>query len=61
MHGKELQRYRRLFVEKHVELLTESTGAVIPSARGVEGDPADHIRYSSPNEQQPCRKTGCYS
>jgi hypothetical protein len=40
MDAKELQRYRRLLVEKREELLTESTRAV-PAAGGVEGDPAD--------------------
>jgi DnaK suppressor protein len=41
MDAKELQRYRRLLVEKRQELLTESTGAVIPAAGRVEGDHMD--------------------
>lgn len=40
MDTKELQRYRRLLVDKREELLTESTRAV-PAAGGVEGDPVD--------------------
>jgi RNA polymerase-binding protein DksA len=43
MHAKELQRYRRLLVEKRQELLTASTsaGAEIPAAGRVEGDPVE--------------------
>ncbi|MGA8557355.1 MAG: TraR/DksA C4-type zinc finger protein [Candidatus Acidiferrales bacterium] len=41
MHAKELQRYKRLLVEKRQELLTASTGSVIPAAGRVEGDPVD--------------------
>jgi DnaK suppressor protein len=41
MDAKELQRYRRLLVEKRQELLTAGAGAMIPAAGGVEGDPAD--------------------
>jgi DnaK suppressor protein len=40
MDAKELQRYRRLLVEKREELQAESTRAV-PAAGGAEGDPAD--------------------
>ena len=39
MHVKELQRYKRLLVEKRQELL--SAGAVIPAAGRVEGDPEE--------------------
>jgi DnaK suppressor protein len=41
MDAKELQRYRRLLVKKRQELLTESTGAAIPAAGRVEGDPVE--------------------
>ncbi len=43
MHAKELQRYKRLLIEKRQELVTASTsaGAVIPPAGRVEGDPVD--------------------
>jgi DnaK suppressor protein len=43
MNAKELQRYRRLLVEKRRELLPTSTsaGAVIPAAGRVEGDPVE--------------------
>ena len=41
MHAKESQRYKRLLVEKRQELLTASTGSVIPAAGRVEGDPVD--------------------
>jgi RNA polymerase-binding protein DksA len=39
MHAKELQRFKRLLVEKRQELLT--AGAAIPAAGRVEGDPVD--------------------
>jgi RNA polymerase-binding protein DksA len=41
MHAKELERYKRLLVTKRRELLTASTGARIPPAGRVEGDPVD--------------------
>ena len=41
MHTKELQRYGRLLAKKRRELLTATTGAVIPAAGRVEGDPVD--------------------
>jgi DnaK suppressor protein len=43
MDAKELQRYRRLLVEKRQELFTASTsaGAAIPAAGRVEGDPVE--------------------
>jgi RNA polymerase-binding transcription factor len=43
MHAKELQRYKRLLVEKRQELVTASTsaGSVIPAAGRVEPDPVD--------------------
>ena len=41
MLAKELERYRRLLVEKRRELLAASAGAVIPAAGRVEGDPVD--------------------
>ena len=41
MHPKELERYKRLLVEKRRELLTASAGAVIPAAGRVEGDPLE--------------------
>ena len=42
MHAKELERYKQLLVEKPRELLTESTGTVVPAAGRVEGDPIDN-------------------
>ena len=41
MHAKELQKYKRLLVKKRQEVLAERTGAVIPAAGRVEGDPVD--------------------
>jgi RNA polymerase-binding transcription factor len=43
MDAKELQRYKRLLIEKRRELLTASTsaGAAIPAAGRVEGDPVE--------------------
>lgn len=43
MYAKELQRYRRLLVEKRRDLLTTSTTFAmgIPAAGRVEGDPED--------------------
>ena len=41
MHAKELQRYKRLLIEKRQGLLTASTGSVIPAAGRVEGDPVE--------------------
>ena len=38
MHAKELQRYKQLLVERRQELLTGSTGSVIPAAGRVEGE-----------------------
>jgi DnaK suppressor protein len=52
MHAKELQRYKRLLVEKRRELLTASTsaGAVIPAAGRVEGDPVDQANADAEAE-----------
>jgi hypothetical protein len=36
-----LQKYKRLLVEKHQELLTASAGALIPAAGHIEGDLLD--------------------
>jgi RNA polymerase-binding protein DksA len=41
MHAKELQRYKRLLVEKRQGLLTASAGAAVPTARRIEGDRMD--------------------
>jgi DnaK suppressor protein len=41
MHAKELERYGELLVEKRRELLSARTGAGIPPAGRVEGDPVD--------------------
>lgn len=41
MNAREVDRYKRLLVEKRQGLLTASTGAVIPAAGRVEGDPVD--------------------
>jgi DnaK suppressor protein len=38
VNAKGLQKYKRLLVEKHRELLVASTGALIPAAGCVEGD-----------------------
>jgi DnaK suppressor protein len=50
MDAKELLRYRRLLVNKREELLTESRGAVIPAAGGVEGDPVDQANADAEAE-----------
>ncbi len=50
MHAKELQRYKRLLVEKRQELLTASAGAVIPAAGRVEGDPVDQAKAETEAE-----------
>ena len=50
MRNKELQRYERLLVEKRQELLTASTGAVIPAAGRVEGDPVDQANAEAEAE-----------
>jgi len=54
MHAKELQRYKRLLVEKRQELLTTSTGegSVIPGAGGREGDPVDQANADAEAELQ---------
>jgi len=41
MHAKELQRYKRLLVEKRQGLLTASAGAAVPTASRIEGDRMD--------------------
>lgn len=52
MHAKELQRYKRLLVEKRRELLTAKagTGAPIPGAGHVEGDPGDQANADAEAE-----------
>jgi DnaK suppressor protein len=52
MHAKELQRYKRLLVEKREELLTASTsaGRKIPAAGCVEGDPGDQANADAEAE-----------
>jgi len=52
MHAKELQRYKRLLVEKRQEILTasKSEGAVIPAAGRVEGDPGDQANADAEAE-----------
>lgn len=54
MHAKELQRYKRLLVEKRQELLTANTGegSVIPGAGGFEGDPVDQANADAEAELQ---------
>jgi DnaK suppressor protein len=54
MHAKQLQRYKRLLVEKREELLTASTGedSVIPGAGGLEGDPVDQANADAEAELQ---------
>jgi DnaK suppressor protein len=50
MHAKELQRYKRLLVEKRQELLTASTSVGIPGAGHVEGDPVDQANADAEAE-----------
>ena len=50
MNAMELQRYKRLLVEKRRELLTASAGAVIPAAGRVEGDPLDQANADAEAE-----------
>ena len=52
MHAKELQRYRRLLVEKRRELLAANASAdsVIPGAGHVQGDPVDQANANSEAE-----------
>ncbi len=52
MHAKELRRYKRLLVEKRLELVTvnSSAGAVIPAAGRVEGDPVDQANAEAEAE-----------
>ena len=50
MNAKELQRHKRLLVEKRRELLTASAGAVIPAAGRVEGDPLDQANADAEAE-----------
>ncbi len=50
MHAKELQRYKRLLVEKRQKLLTASAGGIIPAAGCVEGDPGDQANADAEAE-----------
>jgi DnaK suppressor protein len=50
VNAKELQRHKRLLVEKRRELLTASAGAVIPAAGRVEGDPLDQANADAEAE-----------
>jgi DnaK suppressor protein len=50
MHAKELQRYKRLLVEKRQELVTASTSAAVPAAGRVEGDPVDQANAEAEAE-----------
>src|SRR5712692_3110867 len=54
MFAKELQRYKRLLVEKRQELRTTSSreGSVIPGAGGFEGDPVDQANADAEAELQ---------
>jgi DnaK suppressor protein len=44
MHANELQRYKRLLVEKRQELLAANSGALIHAAGRIEGDPVDRAK-----------------
>jgi DnaK suppressor protein len=50
----ELQKYKRLLIEKRQELLSASMseGAVIPGAGRVEGDPVDNANADAEAELQ---------
>jgi DnaK suppressor protein len=52
MHAKELERYKRLLVEKRQELLTANASAdsVIPGAGHVQGDPIDNANADAEAE-----------
>ena len=52
MHAKELRRYKRLLVEKRLELVTvnSSADALIPAAGRVEGDPVDQANAEAEAE-----------
>jgi DnaK suppressor protein len=54
MHAKELQRYKKLLVEKRQELQTPSagTGTVIPGAGGIKGDFLDQASADAEAELQ---------
>ena len=54
MHAKELQRYKKLLVEKRQELQMPcaNAGAVIPGAGRVEGDPGDQANADAEAEHQ---------
>lgn len=41
MYANDLRMYKKLLVEKRQEILSASTGAVIPAAGRVEGDPVE--------------------
>ena len=52
MHAKELERYKKLLVEKRKELQSPSTSAVIPGAGGFEGDIVDQASADAEAELQ---------
>lgn len=50
MYVKELQRYKQLLVEKRQELLAANSGALVPAAGRVEGDPTDQANADAEAE-----------
>jgi DnaK suppressor protein len=52
MHAKELQQYKRLLVEKRQKLLAANSGALVPPAGRIEGDPVDQAKAEAEAELQ---------
>jgi DnaK suppressor protein len=52
MHANELQSYKRLLIEKRQELLAASSGALVPAAGRIEGDPVDQAKAEADAELQ---------
>lgn len=50
MRAKELLRYKRLLIAKRLELLAASSGALVPAAGRVEGDPTDQANADAEAE-----------
>jgi RNA polymerase-binding protein DksA len=50
MRAKELQRFKRLLVEKRQELKTASADTLVPAAGRVEGDPVDQANADAEAE-----------
>jgi DnaK suppressor protein len=50
MHANELQSYKRLLIEKRQESLAASSGALVPAAERVDGDPLDQANADSEAE-----------